>query len=151
MLIQDQPDPTIFFKVFLELGCKCMVSYLAFDYRSIKELLDDKNNKYFSHKFPIFYMNQDGRSAIDIALEHNQIRSINLMIDYIVKYQNSYVYSHLFIHNLVLLLQKKVALINLFESSVMLYSFDYDEWPATHPNKVTMKGPYNRSILALRY
>jgi len=73
------------------------------------------------------------------------------MIDYIVKYQNSYVYSHLFIHNLVLLLQKKVALINLFESSVMLYSFDYDEWPATHPNKVTMKGPYNRSILALRY
>ena len=41
MLVRAQPDPKIFFKVFLELGIKSMVSYLAFDNRSIKELLDD--------------------------------------------------------------------------------------------------------------
>lgn len=83
-----------------------MVSYLAFDNRSIKELLDDQNRDYFNDKYPVFYKNEDGTSAIDVALENNQIRSVNLMIDYIVKYQNSFVYAHLFEYNLVELLQK---------------------------------------------
>lgn len=63
-----------------------MVSYLAFDNRSIKELLNDKNKEYFNDKYPVFYKNEDGSSAIDSALDSNQIRSVNLMIDYIVKY-----------------------------------------------------------------
>ena len=46
-----------------------MVSYLAFDNRSIKELLDDKNSQFFSDKYPVFYKNEDGTSAIDAALE----------------------------------------------------------------------------------
>ena len=63
-----------------------MVSYLAFDNRSIKELLKDDNKQFFSDKYPVFYKNEDGTSAIDAALDNNQIRSVNLMIDYIVKY-----------------------------------------------------------------
>lgn len=48
VLVKDQPNPIIFFKVFLELGIKCMVSYLAFDSRTIKTLLDNpENDKYF--------------------------------------------------------------------------------------------------------
>ena len=47
-LVKDQPSPSIFFKVFLELGIKCMVSYLAFDSRSINQLLGDDNKEYFS-------------------------------------------------------------------------------------------------------
>ena len=54
----------------------------------------------------MFYKNKDGTSAIDSALDNNQIRSVNLMIDYIITYQNSYVYAHLFENNLVELLQK---------------------------------------------
>ena len=46
-LVDAQPDPTIFFKVFLELGIKSMVSYLAFDTKSIRSLLSEKNSKYF--------------------------------------------------------------------------------------------------------
>ncbi len=86
LLVKEQPSPSIFFKVFLELGIKCMVGYLAFDNRSIKELLGDHNEAYFTAKYPVFYKNEDGRSAIDVALDNNQIRSVILMINYIVKY-----------------------------------------------------------------
>lgn len=67
----------------------------------MRSLLDKKNKKYFDDEFPLFYKNAGGSSAIDTALEKNQIRSLNLMIDYIVKYQNSYYYAHLFHKNLV--------------------------------------------------
>ena len=77
-----------------------MVAYLAFDSRSIKELLGDQNKEHFNDKFPVFYKNQDGRSAIDVALGNNQIRSVNLMIKYIIDYQNTWVFSHLFEHNM---------------------------------------------------
>jgi hypothetical protein len=68
LLVKDQPEPTLFFKVFLELGVKSMTSYLAFDSRSIKVLLDDSNKSYFKKDFPVFYKNKDGSSAIDEAL-----------------------------------------------------------------------------------
>lgn len=63
-----------------------MIGFLAFDNRSIKELLGEKNKKFFTSKYPVFYKNEDGRSAIDVALENNQIRSVSLMIEYIIKY-----------------------------------------------------------------
>jgi hypothetical protein len=43
------------------------------------------------------------------------------MIDYIINYQNSYVYSHLFEYNLVELLQKEVTLQPLLNSKVFSY------------------------------
>ena len=70
-LIIDQPGPQIFFKVFLELGLKSLVSYLAFDAKSIKQLLGEHNKKHFSSEFPVFYKNRDGKSAIDICLDKN--------------------------------------------------------------------------------
>jgi hypothetical protein len=42
-LVNLQPNPTIFFKVFLELKLKNMVGYLAFDSHSISSLLHKKN------------------------------------------------------------------------------------------------------------
>jgi hypothetical protein len=58
-----------------------MVSILSFDSRSMKELLDDKNQEYFQSDFPMFYKNKiqnpDNRdkffyrSAIDSALRNN--------------------------------------------------------------------------------
>jgi hypothetical protein len=60
LLVDAQPDPRIFFKVFLELDLKSMVSYLAFDSRSIKSLLSEKNEGYFDSKFPVFFKNDKG-------------------------------------------------------------------------------------------
>jgi hypothetical protein len=70
-LVKAQPNPTLFFKVFLELGFKSMIPYLAFDSRSIRSLLSTENKKYFSDEFPVFYKNPDGKSAIDVALANN--------------------------------------------------------------------------------
>lgn len=86
VIVEDQPNPLIFYKVFLELGVKSLIPFLAFDARTVRSLLHDKNRKYFNDEFPLFYKNEDGRSAIDTALDNNQIRSVNLMIDYIVEY-----------------------------------------------------------------
>ena len=54
-----------------------MVSYLAFDNRSIKALLDEKESafkdlkNYFDDRFPLLFKNEQGESAIDIALRYN--------------------------------------------------------------------------------
>lgn len=132
-----------------------MVSYLAFDSRSIKTLLSTNNRKYFDDndfdKFPVFYKNKDQKSAIDVALGNNQIRSVNLMIDYICEFQNKYVYAHLFEYNLIDLVQKEVTMTKLFNSKVFNYTFDFDEWPATNPDTGKILAPYNRSIFKLRY
>lgn len=93
-----------------------MIAYLAFDSRSIKSLLSEKNADYFDDKFPVFYKNKEGKSSIDVALGNNQIRSVNMMIDYIIKYQNSYFYSHLFENNLIELVNKGVVMTPIFNS-----------------------------------
>jgi len=71
MLVRAQPDPKIFFKVFLELNFQNMVAYLAFDSRSIKALLGKENEQFFDQKYPLFYKNKDGLSSIDVALLNN--------------------------------------------------------------------------------
>jgi len=44
-LVGDQPSYRVFFKVFLELGMKPLVSYLSFDKNSIAILLACSNHK----------------------------------------------------------------------------------------------------------
>ena len=85
-LVQEQPKPTVFFKVFLELELNCMVTYLAFDSRSIQTLLDESNKNYFRSDQPIFFRGPEKRTAIDAALDKNQIKSVSLMIEHIVKH-----------------------------------------------------------------
>ena len=63
-----------------------MATYLAFDYRSTKELLGCQNDEYFSLDFPLFYLNEKKESAIDVALENNLLQSVTLMINYIVSH-----------------------------------------------------------------
>lgn len=150
LLVNEQPNPTVFFKVFLELGIKCMVSYLAFDTKSTRSLLNDKNSDFFQCEYPVFYKNEDQTSAVDVALANGQIRSVNLMINYICKYQNDFVYSHLFKNNLVDLINKGVDMETLFNSNVLAFEFDFDEWPATNANTKKMLVPFNNSIFSLR-
>jgi len=127
-----QPSPHVFFKVYLELGIKSMVPYLAFDARSLAHLLRPENADFFAKnsfdEFPVFYKNPDGGSAIDVAAENNQIRSVNEMIKYIIHYQNSYKYAHLFKSNLIQLIRDEVDVTPLLNSKVLNYTFEYDEW-----------------------
>jgi hypothetical protein len=137
--------------VFFELGFKNLIYYLAFDNRSIKNLLDHKNEKYFSDNFPIFFKNEKGTSALDTALNYNQIRSVNLMIEYMCKHQNKFVYAHIFERNLVDFINKGVQMYELFQSDILNYHFDFDEWPATSHNDDTIMKPFSGSLFSLRY
>jgi hypothetical protein len=97
----------VFYKSFLELDGTNIVSILAFDSRSMAYILDEKFVDFFDKDYPLFYKNKIQktnnkdkyfyRSAIDNALRNNQISAISIMLDYIVKYQNNYVSSFLFV------------------------------------------------------
>ena len=91
-LIEQQPVPSIFYDSFDEIDMTNMLSKLSYDSRPIKILLSEKNSRFFSIKYPLFYCNEvkdskgniNYQSAIDISLDANQIRATSLIIEYII-------------------------------------------------------------------
>lgn len=87
-------------------------------------LLSESNSRFFTQEYPLIYKNKISkrkdkyffRNAIDRALKANQIRAVSVMIDYIVKFQNSYVSSYLFNKNLPQLIFKAIRVSHLFDS-----------------------------------
>lgn len=127
-----------------------LINHLASDSKSVKLLLDDSNKEHFDDEFPLFYKQRDGRSAIDAALDANQVRSVNAMIRYLLEYQNCYVYANLFRHNFVDLVNKGVRLDKLLGSRIFNHVFDFDAWPATSPETDKILKHYNGSLFAIR-
>ena len=74
-----------------------------------------------------------------------------MIIDYIIKYQNNYVSSYLFLSNLPSIMEKGILIAELLNSEVFSKTFDFDEWPGTHTDSATYLRPYNDSIFRLRY
>ena len=67
-----------------------MIQILSFDSRIVTTMMSFEFGE-FNRQFPIFYRMRheiDGEeriiSALDIALENNQIRALNIMIKYIM-------------------------------------------------------------------
>lgn len=139
-----------------------MVSLLSFDSRSLECLLDlEKNDRFFRKEYPIFYKNKvqkQGcpnkfyyRSAIDSALKHNQIRAVERIVDYMVKWQNNYCSSFLFRKKMCSLMDKGIQIGPLLDSEIFCHDFDFDEWPSTHTEPESYRRPYNGSLFDLRY
>jgi hypothetical protein len=63
-----------------------MINYLTFDRDSIDIMLKSDLATCVNPQFPVFYKAKNERSAIDIALDLNQVSTVKLFIDYIVKY-----------------------------------------------------------------
>ena len=131
----------------------------AFDSISTGHLLSDKFKEFFGEKYPLFYKNKYSRSssgasfyrnAVENALRMNQAKSVEKIIEFIVKYQNNFASSFLFNKNLPLLIQKGITVANLMSSNVFEFSFDFDEWPGIHSNMSKLVRPYNGSIFELR-
>lgn len=72
--------------------------------------------------------------AIQIALEANQVKSINLIIDYCVQYQNHYAFAFLFEGSLIKLIEKGIRVAPLLESDIFCHVFEADDWPLIHQN-----------------
>lgn len=85
-----------------------------------------------------------------MALENNQIRAAEAINHHIVKYQNNYVSSYLFRHNLLHMMSLGINLDELMCSHAFEYEFEFDEWPSTHPDDSDLKKAYNGSIFNLR-
>jgi hypothetical protein len=94
-----------------------MVSILSFDSNSIKQLLAEKNQHFFNREYPIIYQvkvaqkqgNQyDYTNAVEIALKNNQVEGVKYLIKYIVKFQNNYISSYLFLKFFPILLKKGI-------------------------------------------
>lgn len=162
-LIKKQVKIDIFLKAFLEFNKANLVQILSFDSKSIAALLDKSNEKYFRVEYPIIYKlsQQDYQmnkscgghqhsctkvSAIDTAIQNNQVRALAIMIDYITKYQNSYVYSYLFQDNLIKLMEMGIEISHLLRSNVFVYKFDFQEWPSIHHENLECIRPYYLTI-----
>jgi hypothetical protein len=57
-IVNDQPNPSVFYKSCFELNGSNMVSILSFDSRSMSYLLNDKFSDSFSFEYPLFYRNK---------------------------------------------------------------------------------------------
>jgi hypothetical protein len=129
--VESQPNPSVFYKSFLELDCTNMVSILAFDSRSLQLLLEDKNNQFFQTDYPIFYKNKITksnntskyfyRSPVNSALRNNQIRAVGYIIDYVCKYQNRYVSSYMFAKVTPTIINKGIEVTKLFNSQIFCF------------------------------
>ena len=138
-LIKSQGNYSLFFRSYLELDGQNMVSILAFDNKTVQQLLQPKNEAFFRADYPLFYSNKQlaevcapGKrprkgyvitNAIDTALESNKIRAVGLILDHIVSYQNNYVSSYLFSNNLTKLMERGIQVHRLLDSDVFSYKF----------------------------
>lgn len=75
------------------------------------------------------------------------------MIDYISKYQNSYVASYLFKHNLCTIMEKGIEISKLINEESMIFKipFDFDDWPGIHTEEETLIRPYNDSYFNVKF
>ena len=107
----------------------------------MKSLLNDKNDVYFQEKYPIFFKNKlqkkDGincyyTNAIDNALKHNQVEAIEVVLKYIIKYQNNFVSSYLLFRSMPKLIEKGIKIVDLISSKIFNVQFDFDSWLGNH-------------------
>lgn len=90
-MIKEQPNSRIFFKSFLELDMSNLASLLSFDNKLVQALLSEDKIDQMNHEYPVIYKirkkNRDEtKTAIDIALENNQMQAVNTMVSYIVRF-----------------------------------------------------------------
>jgi len=90
------------------------------------------------------------RSAIDNALKVNQVSSVKVILEYIIKHQNSFSSNFLFFKNFQVILEKGLEISDLLNTNIFNYEFDYDGWPTTHNSKSKELRPYNDNFFDLR-
>ena len=92
----------------------------------------DEFSEHFDSRRPLFYKNKFAkgkgkniryfyRSAIDNALKNNQVGAVNEIINYIVKFQNSFTSSYLFTKNMAEMIETGICISELLNSDVFHY------------------------------
>eukprot|EP00347_Sterkiella_histriomuscorum_P023209 403335532 len=81
---------------------------------------------------PILMLIVDGQSPLDAAIKANQINSVILLLDIIVKFQNNHSFNHLVDKNLITLIEKQINLAEYFESELPLIKINHKNFPDLH-------------------
>lgn len=142
----------------MELDQANLIQIFSFDGRVVTQLLDNIDPEKHSAMYPLFYkmthdLKENGikiTTAIEIALENNQIRALNSIIEYCVLFQNSYCFTFLFEDFVIELIGKGIRMTPLFESSIFNHVFEFENWPAIHENNQDICVPYNGSKFHLK-
>ena len=128
-----------------------MLNYLTFDRDSIALLLNCDLATCVDPQFPVFYKARNQRSAIDVALDLNQVSTVRLFIKYIVQYQSSAMYAHLFHYNIVDMVKRGIEVYDLFNSKIFNMDIEFIEWPSLSEELNKEFSYYNKSMFKLRY
>lgn len=83
-------------------------------------------------------------------MRNNQVRAVSIIIEYVVKYQNNFIYSYLFNKNFPILLEKGIEVKPLLDSNIFVFNFDLDEWPSSHFNPDWHLRAFNENIFMIR-
>ena len=78
------------------------------------------------------------------------MRAVSIIIEYVVKYQNNFIYSYLFNKNFPILLEKGIEVKPLLDSNIFVFNFDLDEWPSSHFNPDWHLRAFNENIFMIR-
>jgi len=84
-----------------------------------------------------------------MGLQYNVIRPITDTILYLVKFQNSPVFSCLFNKSFTELLRRSIPIQTLLDSQIVVATIDLDEWPALDSDSSKLLKSYNGSSIQL--
>jgi len=73
------------------------------------------------------------------------------MLDYIIRFQNTFTSSFLFLKNFTYMMEKNIDLTKLLSSEIFEIRFDFDQWPSNHTDEGTYIRPYNGSLFNMRH
>ena len=126
---------------------------IAFDTKLLGCLVNEESESEYTSEFPLFYrMNWNNKvsTAFDFAIDAYKVKSLNILIWYICKYQNSMRSSYLVIEHFSLMLSMGLDSLKIFNSNIIFESVEFPEWPQNHPDGDKAIRPYNGSAFQLR-
>jgi hypothetical protein len=91
------------------------------------------------------------QSPIDVALNHNQLGAINVMIDYVCKHQNHHAFFYLFKQNFVKMIHcGGINVAQLLNSRIFYTRIDFEGWPLVSQFSEEIMVPFNGNLFDIR-
>ncbi len=76
-------------------------------------------------------------SPLDIAIYDNNIISVNLLLNVLIKYQNNTCFNYLIDPHIITLMEKNIDLKDYFESNLPIHKIVDENFPYLHYNSST--------------
>jgi hypothetical protein len=78
------------------------------------------------------------------------VEAVEVLIKYIVKYQNNFISSYLLLRSMPKLIEKGIKIVELISSNIFNVQFDFDTWPGNHNDNTYCIRAYNGNFFEIR-